>query len=144
MAIWLAARPVRRRVGPTLLIAVTVFGAATVVFGVTRSYTVAFLALVVLAGADMVSMFIRGSLVPLVTPNDQLGRVTAVEGVFIGASNELGAFESGVAARYLGVPWAVAGGGLATIVIAGAFAVAFPSLRRIDTFDELEPQAAGR
>jgi MFS family permease len=141
MAIWLAARPVRRRVGPTLLIAVTVFGAATVVFGVTRSYTTAFLALVVLAGADMVSMFIRGSLVPLVTPNDQLGRVTAVEGVFIGASNELGAFESGVAARYLGVPWAVAGGGLATIAIAGAFAVAFPSLRRIDTFDELDPQA---
>ena len=61
------------------------------------------------------------------------------EGVFIGASNELGAFESGVAARYLGVPWAIVGGGAATVVIAGAFALLFPSIRRIDTFEELDP-----
>ena len=94
MALVLAVRPVQRRVGPTLLIAVAVFGAGTVVFGLTRSYVVAFLALVVVAAADMVSMYIRGSLVPLATPDDQLGRVNAVEGVFTGASNELGAFES--------------------------------------------------
>ena len=67
------------------------------------------------------------------------GRVTAVEGVFIGASNELGAFESGVAARVFGVPWAIAGGGIITMLIAGSFAVVFPSLRRIDTFEELDP-----
>ena len=135
-------RPVRRRVGPTLLTVVAVFGAGTVVFGLTRSYTVAFIALVVISAADMISMYIRGSIVPLVTPNDQLGRVSAVEGVFIGASNELGAFESGVAARAFGLPWAIAGGGFVTVFIAASFAVLFPSLRRVDTFEELEPITA--
>lgn len=139
MAIWLAVRPVRRRVGPTLLTVVAVFGAGTVVFGFTRNYAVAFAALVVISAADMISMYIRGSIVPLVTPDDQLGRVSAVEGVFIGASNELGAFESGVAARAFGLPWAIAGGGFITVVIAASFAVLFPSLRRVDTFEELEP-----
>ena len=139
MAVWLAFRPVRRRVGPTLLAVVGIFGAGTVVFGVTRSYTVAFIALVVVSAADMISMYIRASIVPLVTPDEQLGRVSAVEGVFIGASNELGAFESGVAARALGLPWAIAGGGLVTVLIAVSFAWLFPSLRRVDTFDELEP-----
>ena len=118
------------------------FGFGTIVFGVTHSYAVAFIALVVLSGADMVSMYIRGSLVPLVTPDDQLGRVTSVEGVFIGASNELGAFESGVAAGLFGVPFAIAAGGVATVVIACAYYVFFPSLRRIDTFEELERPAA--
>jgi MFS family permease len=138
MAIVLAVWPVRRRVGPTLLTVVAMFGCGTIVFGITRNYAVAFAALVVLSGADMISMYIRGSLVPLVTPDDQLGRVTAVEGVFIGASNELGAFESGVAASALGVPVAIAAGGVATVVIAGAYFVLFPSLRRIDTFEELD------
>ena len=137
MAIVLAIRPVTRRVGPMLLVVVAIFGAGTVVFGLTRSYAVAFLALVVLSAADTVSMFIRGAIVPLATPPEQLGRVTAVEGVFIGASNELGAFESGLAARWLGVPWAIAGGGMATIVIAAAFAIGFPTLRKIDRFDDV-------
>jgi MFS family permease len=140
MALVLAVRPVTRRVGPTLLCVVAVFGAGTMVFGLTRSYAVAFIALVVVSAADMVSMFIRGSIVPLVTPDDQLGRVSAVEGVFIGASNELGAFQSGVAARYLGLPLAIAGGGFLTLVIAASFAVLFPSIRRIDTFEELRPE----
>jgi MFS family permease len=138
MALVLAVWPVRRRVGPTLLVVVAMFGFGTIVFGITRNYAVAFAALVVLSGADMISMYIRGSLVPLVTPDDQLGRVTSVEGVFIGASNELGAFESGVAASAFGVPFAIAAGGVATVVIAAAYFVLFPSLRRIDTFDELE------
>lgn len=139
MAVVLAVTPVRRRVGPTLLVVVAVFGLGTVVFGLTRSYAVAFVALVVISAADMVSMYIRGSLVPLATPDDQLGRVTAVEGVFIGASNELGAFESGVAARAVGLPWSIAGGGLITMAVAISFAWLFPSLRRIDTFDEVRP-----
>jgi MFS family permease len=143
MAIWLAVRPVQRRVGPTLLWVVAVFGAGTMVFGLTRSYTVAFISLVVLSAADMISMYIRGSIVPLVTPDEQLGRVSAVEGVFIGASNELGAFESGVTARAFGLPWSIAGGGFLTIVVAGSFALLFPSLRRVDTFTELDPQRAG-
>ncbi|MGA0034728.1 MAG: MFS transporter [Ilumatobacteraceae bacterium] len=142
MAIVLAIRPVTRRVGPMLLVVVAIFGAGTVVFGLTRSYAVAFLALVVLSAADMVSMFIRGAIVPLATPPEQLGRVTAVEGVFIGASNELGAFESGLAARWLGVPWAIAGGGMATIVIAAAFAIGFPTLRKIDRFDDVASAAS--
>ena len=142
MALVLAVRPVRRRVGPTLLWTVATFGAGTVVFGLTRTYAVAFVALVVIAAADMVSMFIRGSLVPLATPDDQLGRVSAVEGVFIGASNELGAFESGVAARAFGLPWAIAGGGAITMLIAGAFAFLFPSLRKIDSFDDARYEEA--
>lgn len=141
MAIWLATRPITRRVGPTLLWVVFIFGAGTVVFGFTRNYAVAFIALIVISAADMVSMFIRGSIVPLVTPDDQLGRVSAVEGVFIGASNELGAFESGVAARMFGVPWAIAGGGLITMAIAASFAIVFPSIRKIDTFEELRPKS---
>jgi MFS family permease len=142
MALWLAVRPVTRRVGPTPLLVVAIFGLGTMVFGFTTNYAVAFIALIVISAADMVSMFIRGSIVPLVTPDDQLGRVSAVEGVFIGASNELGAFESGVAARMFGVPWAIAGGGLITVAVAVTFAVVFPSLRKIDTFDELRPASA--
>ena len=142
MALVLAVMPVRRRVGPTLLVVVAVFGLGTVVFGLTRSYTVAFVALVVISAADMISMYIRGSIVPLATPDDQLGRVTAVEGVFIGASNELGAFESGVAARAVGLPWSIAGGGAITMLVAISFAWLFPSLRRIDTFDEVRGEAA--
>lgn len=144
MALVLAAYPVRRRVGPTLLVVVAIFGLGTIVFGLTRNYAVAFGALVVISAADMVSMFIRGSIVPLATPDDQLGRVTAVEGVFIGASNELGAFESGVAARLFGLPWSIAGGGAITAIIAISFAWLFPSLRRIDTFDEVRHDAAER
>jgi MFS family permease len=141
MAVVLAFRPVQRRVGPTLLAVVAVFGAGTIVFGITRSYVLAFASLVVISAADMVSMYIRGSIVPLVTPDEQLGRVSAVEGVFIGASNELGAFESGVTAKAFGLPWSIAGGGLVTMVVAGSFALLFPSLRRIDTFDDLQTGA---
>ena len=137
MAVVLTFRPVVRRVGPTLLWVAGIFGAGTVVFGLTRNYAVAFVALIVISAVDMVSMNIRAAIVPLVTPAHQLGRVNAVEGVFIGASNELGAFESGVAARALGLPWAIAGGGLITVAIAASFAVIFPSLRKIDTYEEL-------
>ncbi len=138
----LAARPVSRRVGPTLLVTVAVFGAFHIVLGLTTSYAVAFGALVLAASADMVSVNIRSTLVPLATPDAQLGRVSAVEGVFIGASNELGAFESGVAARWVGVPWTVSGGGVATIAIVGLFAAFVPSLRRIDTYDDVHHQRA--
>ncbi len=127
-----------------MLVVVAIFGAGHIVFGLTRSYAVAFVSLVIVAAADMVSMFIRGAIVPLVTPDEQLGRVNAVEGVFIGASNELGAFESGVAARAFGLPWAIAGGGFITLAIAASFAFVFPSLRRIDTFEELRPPGSER
>jgi len=137
MALWLAARPVQRHVGRVLLAVVGVFGAATIVLGLTDKYVVAFVALLVLSAADMVSVFIRGSLVPLVTPDEKRGRVMAVENVFIGASNELGAFESGLVGQAIGVPATVVGGGLATLAIVGIWWVAFPSLRNVDRFDEL-------
>ncbi|BAN02041.1 MFS transporter [Ilumatobacter coccineus] len=136
----LAARPVTRRVGPTLLAVVAIFGAFHVTLGLTTNYAVAFVSLVIAAGADMVSMTIRSTLVPLATPDSQLGRVTAVESVFIGASNELGAFESGVAARAIGAPWAIAGGGIATVAIAAGFAAFVPTLRRIDTYDDVDAE----
>ena len=117
---------------------VGVFGIGTVALGVTRNYVVAFLALVLLSAADMVSVFIRVSLVPLLTPDEKRGRVLAVEAVFIGASNELGAFESGMVAQAVGVPATVIGGGLATLAIVGIWWFAFPSLRVIDRFDDLD------
>lgn len=138
MALVMAARPVRRHVGKTLLSVVAVFGIFTVILGITRNYIVAFLALVVLSAADMVSVFIRGSLVPLVTPDEKRGRVLAVESVFIGASNELGAFESGMVAQAFGTSATVIGGGVGTIAVVGVWWFAFPSLRLIDRFEELE------
>lgn len=138
MALALAARPVRRRVGKTLLVVVAVFGAGTVALGLTRSYAIAFLALVVLSAADLISVFIRSSLVPLLTPDEKRGRVMAVEAVFIGASNELGAFESGLVAQAVGTPATVIGGGVATLVVVGTWWFAFPSLREIDRFEDLE------
>lgn len=138
VAIFLAFRPARRRIGRLLFFVVGVFGIATVVLGLTRSYLVAFIAVIVASGADMVSVFIRGSIVPLVTPDDKRGRVLAVENVFIGASNELGAFESGVASQAFGAPAAVVGGGVATVGIVGLFWFIFPSLRKIDRFSDLQ------
>ncbi len=137
MAVALAFFPLQRRVGRLLLLAVFVFGTATVVLGLTRSYALAFVALIVLAGADMVSVYVRGSIVPLVTPDEKRGRVLAVENVFIGASNELGAFESGIVAQVAGTPATVVGGGIATIVVVGMWWVCFPSLRKVDRFDDL-------
>ena len=102
--------------------------------GLTTNYVVAWIALAVLSGADAVSVFIRGTLVPLVTPADKRGRVLAVEMVFIGASNELGAFESGVVGQFLGPAAAVVLGGVATIAIAFLWASRFPALRATDHF----------
>ena len=139
VAILLAVRPLRRHVGRWLLVAVAVFGVGTIVLGLTRSFWVAFFAVMVLHGADMVSVFIRGSIVPLVTPDDKRGRVSAVENVFIGATNELGAFESGVAAQAVGVPATVVGGGILTLGIVGVWWFKFKSMRDVDRFEDLEP-----
>jgi MFS family permease len=137
MAVGLARKPLSRHIGRTLLIAVSIFGAATIVLGATRSFVVAFLAMAVLSAADMVSVFIRSTIVPLATPDEVRGRVLAAENVFIGASNELGAFESGVAGQLLGVTGAVVLGGLATLAVAGIWWTRFPVLRRLDRFRDL-------
>jgi MFS family permease len=130
----LAVRPIERRVGKSLLLAVGIFGLATLVLGATRSYAVAFVAVLVLSGADSISVFVRATLVPLVTPESKRGRVLAVENVFIGASNELGAFESGVAGQLLGPAGAVVLGGAATLAIAVGWGAVFPDLRDVDGF----------
>lgn len=140
MAVFLASRPVTRNVGRKLLIVVAIFGIHSIILGLTHSYVVAFVTVLIGSAADMVSVFIRGSLVPLVTPDEKRGRVTAVEGVFIGASNELGAFESGAAAAAFGVPATVVGGGIATMGIVAYFWSRFPALRNVDRFEDLETE----
>ena len=134
MGLWLAHRPITRRIGSTLFAAVAAFGVFTIVFAVSKTMWLSLVALALLAAADMVSVFIRGALVPLVTPLHVRGRVMAVEAVFIGGSNELGAFESGVAAQALGTAPSVVFGGLVTLAVAGGWALLFPALRRVDRF----------
>jgi hypothetical protein len=134
VTLFLTMRPVARRVGRTLLVAVAAFGAGTIVLGLTRNFFLAFVALAALSGADSISVFIRGTLVPLVTPFAKRGRVLAVESVFIGASNELGAFESGVVGQLLGPAAAIVIGGAATLAIAVLWWTVFPALRDVDGF----------
>jgi predicted MFS family arabinose efflux permease len=134
MTMALARWPVGRRLGRLLLSAVAVFGVFTVLLGITRTFAVAFAALWILSAADAVSVYIRATLVPLATPESKRGRVLAVENVFIGASNELGGFESGVAGQLLGTSGSILLGGIATILVAGIWATVFPSLRRVDGF----------
>jgi MFS family permease len=137
MAIWLAIRPIYNNVARNLYLSILVFGAATIVLGVTRSYAVAFIAVLVLNASDMISVFIRASIVPMVTPDVKRGRVSAAENVFIGASNELGAFESGAVSSVIGTPATVVGGGIATFFVVGTWWFAFPSLRRVKHFEDL-------
>ena len=131
--------PLRRRVGRTLLLAVAVFGLATVVFGVSTSFALSLIALAVTGGADMVSVVIRMSLIGLETPDEMRGRVSAVNSIFIGASNQLGEFESGATAAWLGPVGSVLLGGVGTVAVALAWWRLFPGLAQRDT---LEPAAA--
>ncbi len=112
------------------------FGAFTLVFALSRSYVLSLAALAGLAAADMLSVFIRSTLGPLLTPPELRGRVDAVERVFIGGSNELGAFESGMAAALIGAVPAVAIGGVLAIAAAALWAWRFPQLRGIDRFED--------
>ncbi len=130
------------RAGPTLLGVVALFGASMIVFGLSKSFALSLAALAVSGFADMVSVNIRSTTVALATPDDLRGRVNAVEMVFISASNQLGAFESGLAAALVGTIPAVVAGGVATIAIAGLWLRFFPSLARLDRMEELRPGAA--
>jgi MFS family permease len=139
-ALAIAWRPITRHVGTTLIGSVAVFGAGTVALGLATHFAVALAAMVVLSASDGVSVYVRQTLVPLVTPRETLGRVSALSSVSIGASNELGAFESGVAGELLGSSRAVVLGGVATLAIASAYAAAAPALRRFDRFPTDAPQ----
>lgn len=138
MTAFLAIRPPRRHVGRLLYGVVGVFGLGTLALGVTRSFVVAMIALLVLSAADSVSVMIRATLVPLATPDDTRGRVMAVESVFIGASNELGAFSSGVTGQILGIGPAVVLGGALTLAVVGVWSVVFTDLRDVDRFSDVE------
>ncbi|MEY2625691.1 MAG: hypothetical protein RL412_1466 [Pseudomonadota bacterium] len=136
VAIWLARRPISRYVGLWMFGGVAVFGLATVVFGLSTSFWLSVAALVCLGAGDMVSVFVRHLLVQLETPDEIRGRVSAVSAMFIGASNELGEFESGLTASWWGPVRAVTYGGLACLVVVATYLKLFPELRRLDRFPQ--------
>ncbi len=138
MSLFLTRFAIKRHAGRKLLISVVIFGAATVVFGISTSFWLSVLALAVTGASDMVSMIIRSSIVQIATPPEMRGRVSAVNSLFIGASNELGGFESGVTAQWWGAVWATIVGGVGSLVVAAAWAGMFPKLRAAD---ELTPEA---
>jgi len=129
MAVLLAHRPLRGRSGPTLLWSVAGFGVFTIIFGISRSLTISLIALLLLGASDMVSVIIRATLTQLATPDEMRGRVTAVDMIFIGTSNEFGQFESGVTAQWWGTVPAVVLGGIGTLVVIALWAWIFPELR---------------
>jgi MFS family permease len=132
IAILLSIRPIHRKAGVFMFSGVAVFGVATVVFALSKSLALSMAALAVLGGADMLSVYVRGTLEQIVTPDHMRGRVAAVSSLFVGASNELGEFESGVAARILGPIGAALFGGIGALVVTGAWARLFPALRQAD------------
>lgn len=142
-SLYMARFPFRRRAGVRLFVCTAIFGAATVVFGLSRSLWLSLGALAVSGGADMISVIIRGSLLQLATPPEMRGRVSAVNSLFIGASNELGEFESGLTAQWLGAVRATVVGGVGALMVAGVWAGLFPSLRETDelTSAALRPRA---
>ncbi|WP_422823113.1 MFS transporter [Variovorax ureilyticus] len=132
MSIYLTRHPVERRIGRTLLLAVAMFGVCMIVFGLSRTFAVSLVALAVSGGADMVNVVIRQTLVQLETPDAMRGRVSAVNSIFIGASNQLGEFESGATAALLGPVGSVVAGGIGTVLVAACWFRLFPSLAQRD------------
>jgi hypothetical protein len=132
VSLWMTVRPIKRQAGKKMLFCVGLFGAATVVFGLSHTMGISLIALVVVGASDMVSVVIRGSILQLGTPPEMRGRVSAVNWLFIGASNEFGEFESGTTAKWWGAVASVVVGGIGSMVVTGLAAVFFPALRRAD------------
>lgn len=139
MAITLEHRPIKRYSGTHLFAAVALFGLATVVFGLSRDFYLSLAALLVTGAADMISVFVRSTLINFATPDWLRGRVGAVNMLFVGASGELGEFESGVTAAWFGTITAVVAGGLGTLAVAAAWWWLFPSLRKLDRLTDALP-----
>ena len=140
MALYLARKPLKRQAGSLMFAAVALFGLATIVFGVSRSFALSLVALAVMGAADMVSVVVRSSLVQLRTPDAMRGRVSAVNALFIGTSNQLGEFESGVTAAWFGVVPSVVIGGLGTLAVVALWMRWFPVLVRVDRLDARESE----
>src|ERR1019366_3409950 len=132
MAVLVAYRPITRRAGTTMLACVFGFGICTIVFGLSRNLALSLAALVMLGAFDMVSVIIRHTVIQLGTPDEMRGRVSAVNMIFIGASNEVGQFESGLTAQWFGTVPAVVYGGIGTMVVVPAWSCLFPARRRVD------------
>ncbi len=145
MALALARWPLTRQAGIRMFWAVAVFGAATIVFGLSQNLWLSITALAVLGAADMISVYVRQTLVQIVTPDHMRGRVSSVSGLFISGSNELGEFESGVASRLVGPVAAAVYGGIGTIAVTGIWAWLFPEIRKADRLDgsDLDPVPTG-
>ena len=137
MALYLARHPLQRHAGRTMLLAVAIFGVATVGFGLSRSLPLSLLFLVTLGAADMISVVVRSSLIQLSTPDNMRGRVGAVNAMFIGTSNQLGEFESGLVAAWFGVVVSVVSGGVGTLLAVALSLRAFPELARVDRLDSI-------
>jgi len=142
VALWFSWRPLQDNVGIKMLLAVAAFGLLTIVFGLSREMWLSLLALALLGAADMLSVYVRSSLVQLYTPDMMRGRVSAVSGLAISASNELGEMQSGIAAALIGPVGAVVFGGAAAVAVAGIWTYLFPELRRARTFDPPETALA--
>ncbi|GGA70051.1 MFS transporter [Edaphobacter acidisoli] len=144
VSLFMVIKPIKRRAGWLMLVCVGVFGAATIVFGLSRSLLISAIALIIVGGSDMVSVVIRGSMLQLATPPEMRGRVSAVNWLFIGASNEFGEFESGVTASWWGAVPAVVIGGIGSIAVTLGAAAFFPTLRSVDTLTAEELLEADR
>ena len=132
VGLYLAAHPLKRHVGRTMFTGVAIFGATIIAFGLSRSLWLSMVILIVMGGADMLSVFVRLTVVQISPPAEMRGRVNAVNMLFIGASNELGEFESGLTAQWLGPVRAVIAGGVGTLLVVLAWSRLFPELRRLD------------
>jgi hypothetical protein len=144
MALLIAYKPIRRRAGATMLWCVAGFGVFTIVFGLSRNLVLSMISLFFVGAADMVSVVVRGVLIQIETPDQMRGRVNAVDMIFIGASNELGEFESGLAAQWFGAVPAVVLGGIGAIVVTVLWAWIFPELRRADSLSRAGSADAAR
>ncbi|MGC1912826.1 MAG: MFS transporter, partial [Candidatus Acidiferrales bacterium] len=140
MALLVAHRPLGRRAGRTMLWCVAGFGLFTILFGLSKSLILSLISLLLLGATDMVSVIVRATIIQLATPDEMRGRVNAVDMVFIGASNELGEFESGLTAQWLGPVIAVVAGGIGTILVTALWAWRFPELRKADRLTDVRPE----
>jgi len=143
MAVILAHMPPMRKAGRVLFASVAGFGIATVVFGLSRGFWISMTALFLTGFFDNVSMVVRATLVQIATPDEMQGRVSAVNAIFIGSSNELGGFESGLVAQAFSPVVSVVGGGLCTLLVVGSWSLLFPGLRRMGTLSAVEPGEGG-
>jgi MFS family permease len=140
MSVWLTAQPLSRSAGLKMFACVAGFGVASIVFGLSENFYLSIAALVTVGAVDMVSVNVRHALTQLATPDHMRGRVSAVNMLFIGASNELGEFESGLTAAWWGAVPAVVVGGLGTLAVVAFGAYAFPELRKVDRLSDIKPE----